>query len=66
MWIVAISKSKSGGNKMMYLLSSFCNTLGLHDVGICGDGTTTNRKNVASYSIYKSNLFIFHKPQNQK
>ena len=50
MWIVGISKSKSGGNKMMYLLSSFCNTLGLHDVGICGDGTTTNRKNVASYS----------------
>lgn len=51
---------------MMYLLSSFCNTLGLHDVGICGDGTTTNRKNVASYSIHKSNRFMFHKPQNQK
>ena len=40
MWIVGISKSKSGGNKRMYLLSSFCNALGLHDVGVCADGTT--------------------------
>jgi len=37
MWIVGISKSKSGGNKRKYLLPSFCNTLGVHDVGICAE-----------------------------